>query len=33
MVGYNSVDYFHGKFKKYVMMTPKKYQMTYKDSH
>lgn len=33
MVGYNSVDYFHGKFKKYVKMTPKKYQLTYKEGH
>ena len=31
MVGYNSVDYFHGKFKKHVKMTPKRYQLTCKD--
>ena len=26
-VGYNSVDYFHGKFKKYVHMSPKQFQL------
>ncbi len=32
LVGYSSVDYFHSKFKKYVKMSPKKYQMINKES-
>ncbi len=30
IVGYNSVDYFHGKFKKYVHMSPKQFQLEHK---
>lgn len=31
LVGYKSVDYFHSKFKKYVEISPKQYQLRYKD--
>jgi two-component system response regulator YesN len=32
IVGYNSVDYFHGKFKKYVHMSPKQFQLEHKQN-
>ncbi|MBI9014796.1 MAG: response regulator transcription factor [Clostridiales bacterium] len=32
MVGYNSVDYFHGKFKKYVHMSPKQFQLEHRQN-
>lgn len=32
LVGFNSVDYFHGKFKKYVHMSPKQFQLEHRQS-
>ena len=31
LVGYSNVDYFHSKFKKYVKVSPKKYQSIHKE--